>query len=183
MSPLRIVRAALPLLLLAGGACADPIADFYAGKQLSMLIGTTTGGGYDAYARLLARHLPRHIPGHPEIVAKNMPGADGLLLTNYMYNKAARDGTEIAAVQNGVAFEKLFQTLSPGGSNALFDSTKFGWIGSALQSVYLAVTWHDTPIKTIEDAKKQESVFGASATSSDSYVLAVLMNHLLGTKF
>jgi tripartite-type tricarboxylate transporter receptor subunit TctC len=175
--------AALPALLLAFAAAADPVADFYAGKQITVLIGTTTGGGYDLYGRTLARHIGRHIPGNPEVIVKNMPGADGLLLTNYIANKGARDGTEIAAVQNGVAFEKLFQTLSPGGSNALFDSTKFGWIGSALQSVYLAVTWHDTPIKTIEDAKKQESVFGASATSSDSYVLAVLMNHLLGTKF
>jgi tripartite-type tricarboxylate transporter receptor subunit TctC len=173
---------ALSLLLAALPAAADPVADFYAGKQITMLIGTTTGGGYDLYARLLARHIGRHIPGNPELIVKNMPGADGLLLTNYIANKGPRDGTEIGAVQNGVAFEKLFQTLSPGGSNALFDSTKFGWLGSALQSVYLAVTWHDTPIKTIADAQKQEAVFGAAATSSDSYVLALLMNRMLGTK-
>jgi tripartite-type tricarboxylate transporter receptor subunit TctC len=175
---------ALPLLLLlALPATADPVADFYAGRQITLLIGTTTGGGYDLYGRMLARHIGRHIPGNPELIVKNMPGADGLLLTNYIANKGPRDGSEIAAVQNGVAFEKLFQTLSPGGSNALFDSTRFGWLGSALQSVYLAVTWHDAPVKTIQDAMKQEVVFGAAATSSDSYVLAVLMNRMLGTKF
>ena len=185
MWSIKVACAALPLVLLLRTfpAAADPVADFYAGKQITLYIGTTTGGGYDAYGRLLARHLGRHIPGNPEIVVKNMPGADGLLLANTMFNKAAHDGTEIAGVQNGVAFEKLFQTLSPGGSNARFDSTGFGWIGSALQSVYLAVTWVTSPVKTIEDAKRRESVFGASGTSSDSYVLAVMLNRMLGTRF
>src|SRR5258705_6194900 len=104
---------ALPVMLLAAlPAAADPVADFYAGKQITLLIGTTTGGGYDLYGRMLARHIGRHIPGTPEVIVKNMPGADGLLLTNYIYNKGARDGTEIAGVQNGVAFDKLLQNLS-----------------------------------------------------------------------
>jgi tripartite-type tricarboxylate transporter receptor subunit TctC len=171
------------MLLGASPAAADAVSNFFSGKQITMLIGSTPGGGYDAYARLLSRHLGRHVPGNPEIVPKNMPGADGLLLANYIYNKGPRDGTEIATLSNGVPFERLFQTLSPGGSNALFDSTKFGWIGSVTQSVYLAVTWHDAPVKTIADAMKQETVFGATASSSDSYVLAMLLNRMLGTKF
>ena len=97
-------------------------ADFFAGKQVSLLIGTTAGGGYDAYGRLLARHIGRHIPGNPAVVAKNMPGAGGLPLANHLYNRAPKDGTEILIVQNGLPFERLFHMLSPGGKNALFDA-------------------------------------------------------------
>jgi tripartite-type tricarboxylate transporter receptor subunit TctC len=166
-----------------GAGTADPAADFFAGKQISLLIGTTAGGGYDVYGRALARHIGRHIPGQPSLIPKNMPGAGGLALANHLYNRAPADGTEIATVQNGLAFEKLFQTLSPDGKNALFDATKFGWIGSITQTVFVTVTWHDAPVKTLQDAIANEAVLGASATSSDSYVLAILSNNLLGTKF
>jgi tripartite-type tricarboxylate transporter receptor subunit TctC len=166
-----------------GKAQAENAADFFAGKQVSLLIGTTPGGGYDAYGRALARHLGRHIPGNPGIITKNMPGAGGLALANHLYNRAPKDGTEIATVQNGLPFEKLFYMLSPEGNNALFDSTKFGWIGSMTQTVFVTVTWHASPTKTLQDAMARETTLGASGTSADSYVLAMLSNNLLGTKF
>jgi tripartite-type tricarboxylate transporter receptor subunit TctC len=166
--------------LYADVAAAQP---FFAGKQISLLIGTTPGGGYDAYGRALARHLGRHIPGSPSIVVKNMPGAGGIALANHLYNRAPKDGTEIATTQNGLPFEKLFFMLSPGGSSALFDSTKFSWIGSMTQTVFVTVTWHTTPVKTLQDAMAKEVILGASTTSADSYVLAMLSNNLLGTKF
>jgi tripartite-type tricarboxylate transporter receptor subunit TctC len=179
-------RAVFLVAALASSAAANaqgnPAADF-AGKQISLLIGTTAGGGYDVYARALARHIGRHIFGQPSIVPKNMPGAGGLTLANHLYNRAPTDGTEIATVQNGLAFEKLFQTLSPDGKNALFDATKFGWIGSITQTVFVTVTWHEAAVKTLQDAIAKEVVLGASATSSDSYVLAVMSNNLLGTRF
>jgi tripartite-type tricarboxylate transporter receptor subunit TctC len=152
-------------------------------SQVSVLIGTTPGGGYDVYARALVRHVGRHLPGRPTVIAKNVPGAGGLTLANYMYNRAPADGSEIATVQNGLPFEKLFQTLSPDGRNALFDATKFGWIGSITQTVFVTVTWHSAPVKTLRDAIAQQVILGASATSSDSYVLAMLTNRLLDTKF
>ena len=167
----------------AGEARSQAATDFFAGKQLSVLIGTTAGGGYDLYARVLARHMGRHLPGQPTLIAKNMPGAGGLTLANYLYNRAPADGTEIATVQNGLPFERLFQTLSSEGKTALFDATQFGWIGSITQSAYVTVTWHTAPVKTLADAMTREAVLGASATSSDSYVLAMLANRLLGTKF
>ena len=166
------------------GQSASRRTDFYAGKQISLLIGTTAGGGYDAYGRLVARHIGRHLPGNPAVVAKNMPGAGGLASANYLYNRAPKDGTEILIVQNGLPFERLFQTLSPEGKNALFDATKFGWIGSATQTVFVTVTWHgsgDADAARMRSAK--ETILGASTTSSDSYVLAMLSNNLLGTKF
>ena len=100
-----------------------------------------------------------------------------------MYNRAPADGSELATVQNGLPFEKLFQTLSPDGRNALFDATKFGWIGSITQTVFVTVTWHSAPVKTLQDATARQAILGASATSSDSYVLAMLTNRLLDTKF
>src|SRR5215470_18590998 len=172
------------LIALSGPQVRSEVANEYlAGKQISLFIGTTAGGGYDLYARTLARHIARHIPGHPSIIAKNMPGAGGLTLANYLYNRAASDGSELATVQNGLPFEKLFQTLSADGKNALFDATKFGWIGSIMQTVFVTVTWHASGVKTLQDAMRKEVVLGASATSSDSYMLAMLSNNLLGTKF
>ena len=175
--------AAVIALSASGDARCDPTADFFAGKQISLFIGTTAGGGYDLYARALARHMGGHIPGRSVPIAKNMPGAGGLALANYLYNRAPNDGTEFATVQNGLPFEKLFQTLSPDGKNALFDATRFGWIGSITQTVFVTVTWYSAQVKTLQDATAKEAVFGASAASSDSYVLAMLSNNLLGTKF
>jgi tripartite-type tricarboxylate transporter receptor subunit TctC len=176
--PAPILRVAtLAALLLGSVVSAD------AQSQVSLLIGTTPGGGYDIYARALARHLGRHLPGHPTVIAKNVPGAGGLTLANYMYNRAPADGSEFATVQNGLPFEKLFQMLSPDGRNALFDATKLGWIGSITQTVFVTVTWHSSPVKTLRDAITQQAILGASATSSDSYVLAMLTNRLLDTRF
>jgi tripartite-type tricarboxylate transporter receptor subunit TctC len=174
----RILGVAILAALVLGYAV--PAA---AQSQVSVLIGTTPGGGYDVYARALVRHVGRHLPGRPTVIAKNVPGAGGLTLANYMYNRAPADGSEIATVQNGLPFEKLFQTLSPDGRNALFDATKFGWIGSITQTVFVTVTWHSAPVKTLRDAIAQQVILGASATSSDSYVLAMLTNRLLDTKF
>lgn len=161
---------------------ADAIADFYAGKQVSINIGSTTGGGYDAYGRLVARHIGDHIPGHPAVVAKNMPGAGSLKVANYIYNQAPKDGTEIGAPQNGVIFEKVFHTLSPNGENAHFDATKFTWLGSADESVYVTVSWHTSPVKTFKDMLTHELVVGATQTNTDNYIQAVMLNKMLGTK-
>jgi tripartite-type tricarboxylate transporter receptor subunit TctC len=152
-------------------------------KTINLYVGTTSGGGYDVYARVMARYWGRYLTGHPAFVVKNMPGAGGLTMANYIYNQAPRDGSEIATMQSGVIFEKLYHTLSPGGTNARFEAEKFGWIGSALRSTYVTITWHDSPVKSLEDAKRKDAVLGASTTSSDNFLLAVLGNKMLGTKF
>ncbi len=172
----------IPLLLLVSGI--NPLlAQESQGKSLNLFVGTTSGGGYDVYARVLAHHWGRYLPGRPPVVVKNMPGAGGLTLANYIYNQALRDGSEIATMQSGVIFEKLYHTLSPNGANARFEAQKFGWIGSALRSTYVTITWHGSAVKTLEDARHKDAVLGASTTSSDNFLLAVLGNKLLGTKF
>src|SRR3954451_3343377 len=104
-SPLALIVA----LLTAAPAHADAASDFYKGKDLRLIISSSVGGGYDIYARLIAKHLPRHIPGNPTIVPQNMPGAGGIAGANTIYAVAAKDGTAIAAIQNTVPFEPLFQ--------------------------------------------------------------------------
>jgi tripartite-type tricarboxylate transporter receptor subunit TctC len=163
-------------------ASDDDIAKFYQGKQVAVMVGSNTGGGYDLYARTVARYLGGYIPGHPTIIVQNMPGAGSLKVTNHVANVAAKDGTVIGAPQNSVAFEPVLHLLSPGGKNAQFDGTKLNWIGSAEQGVYIAVFWHTAGVKTIEDLKQREVLVGASSLNTDEAVLANMMNNMFGTK-
>ena len=178
------MRAALALSLVAGymavaapALAADPFP-----KQITLTVSSESGNGYDVYARAVTRHWAKHIPGKPDIVVKNQPGAGGLKLANWMYNQAPKDGTEIAAFQNGTVLEKAFHTVSEGGKNAMFDATKFGWIGTPNQTVFLLVSWHTTPVKTFDDLYKHELIVGASSANSDNGINAILLNKMFGAK-
>ena len=126
---MRIPRIVLLLaLVLASGlvaATAQAAEDFYAGKQIELIVGSGSGGGYDTYARLLARHLARYLPGHPTIVVQNMPGAGGLRAANYLYNVAPKDGTSIGTF----AHDLVLVGLLGRNPNIQFDSRKFIWLG------------------------------------------------------
>src|SRR6476619_4500894 len=110
---MRAVQALRVAVIAAGFACCAGAT--HAQSQVSVLIGTTPGGGYDVYARALARHIGRHLPGNPTVIPKNMPGAGGLTLANYIYNKAPTDGSEFATMPNALTCAKLFTTLAKGG--------------------------------------------------------------------
>ena len=159
-------------------AQAQSVAEFYRGKSIELDISSSVGGGYDAYARLLARHLGRFIPGNPAVVPKNMEGAGGLRLANFLYNAAPRDGTTFATIYRGTVFDPLL-----GGKGAQFDATKFTFIGSANNEVSVCVAWHGTGIARFEDALTKELVVGASGPSADSYQFPKIVNGVLGTKF
>src|SRR5437763_144919 len=127
-----VAHAARVVLLLFALACpalwpasaaADAVADFYKGKDLRMIISSSVGGGYDIYARLIAKHLPRYLPGNPAMVPQNMPGAGGIAGANYIYSVAPKDGTVIASIQNTVPFEPLFDNRA-----AQFDAVKLSWL-------------------------------------------------------
>src|ERR1700733_9220013 len=139
------VFAALAMFA-AAPAHAD---DFYAGKTIQMLIGFSSGGGYDLYARTLARYLGRHIPGNPQIVPQNMPGAGSLKLVNYLYNVAPKDGTAIGHFAPGITAEPLLGH----GEGAQFDATKFGWLGSVSQEVSVCAFEAAAGIATVADMK------------------------------
>ena len=169
---------ALSLAPLAQPALAQTPAEFYRGKSLELYISSSVGGGYDAYARMLARHMGRFIPGNPTVVAKNMEGAGGLRLANFLYNAAPKDGTTFATIYRGTLFEPLL-----GGKGAQFDATKFTFIGSANNEVSVCVAWHTTGVTRFEQVLTKELVVGASGLSADSYQFPKIANGVLGTKF
>lgn len=183
----RLHRAAsygvvLAALLLADPAAAQTTGDspesFYNNRQITILIASGVGGGYDTYARAFARHASRHIPGHPGFVPKNLPAAGGIVAANTLYNAAERDGSVIAALTNGVPMDPLLGT-----SGVQFDALKLTWIGSIGKLQNVCATWHASPIKTIDDARKREVIVGAAGPTSNSAIVPKIVNALLGTQF
>jgi tripartite-type tricarboxylate transporter receptor subunit TctC len=157
---------------------AQSAASFYSNKNLRFIVPDGVGGGYDAYSRLLARHLADHIPGHPRIVAENMPGAAGLVATNWLYNVAPHDGSVMGATYNTLLTEPLL-----GDAAAKYDPTKFNWIGSITRQYNVCMVWHTSSIKTIEDAKTREVRVGTTGLAGNSTKLPLMLNTLLDTKF
>ena len=166
--------------LLAGTATAgaQSVGDFYKGKSINLLIGVGVGGEYDLHARLTGRYIGRHLPGNPTVVPQNMTGAGGIKMANYLYSVAAKDGTNIGMMSNTLPL--LQATDAPG---LQLDVAKFNWIGSIAPTVETMTTWHTTNAKTVEDARKQEIIAGASGKGAMTYTFPVAMNELLGTKF
>ena len=169
----------LALLAPAAGwaQTANPIAEFYRGKQLQMVIPTSPGGDYDNRARLLARHMGRHIPGEPAIIARNMPGGAGVTGANYIATLAPRDGTVLHALLQNMPVHQAI-----GGQGTAFDVLKFAWIGNTTSSPNLINSWHTTGIRTIADVMKKELTVGAP-TGSAAAIYPVALNMLAGTKF
>jgi tripartite-type tricarboxylate transporter receptor subunit TctC len=165
--------------LAASAVRAD---DFYAGKQINLLVGSGVGGGYDTYARLVARHWPAFIPGKPNMVVQNMPGAGSLSVMNLLANSAPADGTTIGAVQNHVGVEPIMGVTGP-VANARFDGTTMNWLGSTSKEIPVVVAWSNSPIRTFQDTLKQEMLVGSSGTATADAVYSRLMNALIGTKF
>jgi tripartite-type tricarboxylate transporter receptor subunit TctC len=170
--------AAAMLLLPTAPAGAQSPAEFYKGKTVELYIAYSVGGGYDLYARLLARHLGKHIPGNPTVVPKNMEGAGGLRLANWLYQAAPRDGTVIGATSRSVAFENIL-----GNRAAQYDASKFTWIGSANDEVSVCVAWHTSGVARFEEALAKELTVGSTGVADDTYQFPRLVNNVLGTKF
>lgn len=174
----RNLLAVLAFALGSLPASADPIADFYKGKTVTVLIGVGVGGEYDLHARLVARHLGKHIPGNPTIVPQNMTGAGGLLMANYLYEVAPKDGTTIGMLGNNFPAQQAVGTRG-----IKFDSARYGWIGSISPTVETMATWKTTGVRTLDEAKQKEVVAGATGRGAITYTLPAMLNELAGTKF
>src|SRR5580692_1953640 len=170
------------MLLLLPAARAETVADFYRGKTIELAIAGAPAGGYDVAARTLANHYSRHIPGNPTVIVKNMPGAAGLVVTNYLYNVAKRDGTVIGMPTSNVPIEPRLKLLSPDGSNVKFDLANFSWIGTPLQEPQVTWVWHTAPAASVEDLKTNTILMGATTASADNAILPMLVDELIGTK-
>ena len=153
---------------------ADAVADFYRGKTVQVLVGFGPGGGYDLYARTLARYMGRHIPGNPTMVPQNMPGAGGVKVMNYLYDVARKDGTVIATFARGLAVEPLLGHVQ----GMQFDATKFGWVGSVSNEVSICAFWNTSGIRTWQDMQTKPSTIGASAAGADSEIFPVVLRNL-----
>ena len=163
------------LIALAGVAGADDVADFYKGRDISLIIGYSVGGGYDAYARLLARHIGKHIPGAPPIIPQQMAGAGSLRAANYIYSVALKDGSVFGTFSRSMGIAPLM-------GQAEFDSRKFTWLGSVTDDNTTCVTWSTSPIKSWGDFLSKPSKFGGLGADADPDIWALLYKNVFGAK-
>src|SRR4051812_2572454 len=168
----------LALLVMPVPASKGVAAEMFEGKTVTIMSAGTPGGGYDAYARLLARHLGRHLPGTPLVVVKNVPGAGGLSLANRLYNIEPKDGTAIGIFQDSNAFVPLLSS-----AKFEFDPLKFSWLASLDKFVPIVLSWHTKPFFSFDDLKKKEMSVGGSGVGSSSWVNPTFLNAFAGTKF
>ncbi len=174
---MRIIRWTLGLVLVATAVpcLADPVEDFYKGRQVTVLVGFNTGGAYDHYARTVAKHMRKHIPGSPTLIVKNMQGAGSVIGANYLYNRSPKDGSEIGLIAGTAALEPLF-----GVGPAQFDGQKFTWLGSANKEVGGCFAWHTSQIRTAQDLFDKEMITGTAGTSS--MMVPTMLNNVVGTR-
>jgi tripartite-type tricarboxylate transporter receptor subunit TctC len=158
-------------------AAADPIEDFYRGKQIQLAIGFGVGNGFDTYARVLARHMGRHIPGRPAIIVQNMPGAGSLKALNYLLTVAPRDGTAFGLINPTATTDPL---LHPARAN--FDPRTFNWIGSMTSDTNTCGFWTREPV-TVETLRRKEFVVGGTALTSGTVLADKVLASVLGLKF
>jgi tripartite-type tricarboxylate transporter receptor subunit TctC len=156
----------------------DSVEQFYKGNKLTLLVGSSAGGGYDTYARLIARHIGNHIPGNPTIVVQNMPGAGSNKAAAYMFSVAPKDGTALAAIFPGAILQPLI-----GDAAVPHDPAKFGYVGSANSDTYICFARSDAPAKSFNDVFTQEVILGASNEGGTTRDLPAMLNNLLGAKF
>jgi tripartite-type tricarboxylate transporter receptor subunit TctC len=175
----RVGLCGLCMIALAApaGAQAQSVADFYKGKNITLMVGYSAGGGYDIYARAVARHMGKHIPGNPNFIVQNLTGAGSLNAANNLYNVAPKDGTVFGTFARGLAMEPLIGT-----ARVKFEATKFTWIGSGANEISLCATWHTSPVKTWQDALKTNFAVGGEGAGSDPDTYATLMRNVFGSK-
>ena len=167
-----LVGGALELATTA--AAADE--PFYKGKTISFIIGSDVGGGYDAYSRLMVRHLGNHLAGTPSIVAQNMPGAGAIRATNQLYNVARKDGTVIGMVDQAIYLSQILGT-----PELMADATKFNWIGRILSNSAVLFAWHTAPVQKAEDLFTKEMIVASTGTASR--LNWQVLNAVVDTKF
>jgi tripartite-type tricarboxylate transporter receptor subunit TctC len=173
------LAAAACALLACGLAPPAVAADFYAGRTIDFEVGADVGGGYDIYARTVARHLGRHIPGNPGIVVKNMPGAGSGRAAVFISNVAPKDGATLGALMPGAIIGPLLDDKP----ETQFDPTKVIYIGSADAGTRICATYQSSKIKTFEDARGQKTILGATAAGGATRDYGYLHNHTSGTRF
>ena len=175
---IQLCAYAAAVIALVSPGHAQSVADFYKGKNVDLYIGYSGGGGYDVYARVLARYMGKHMPGNPNFVPKNMPGAGSLVLANWLYNVGPKDGSAFGTIGRGTGFDPLL-----GNAKAKFEAAKFNWIGSMNDEVSVCGVWHTTGINKLEEIMQKEVIVGGTGPAADTDQFPKILNGVLGTKF
>jgi tripartite-type tricarboxylate transporter receptor subunit TctC len=176
---LRAIAIAMVVSATAAPVSADPIEDFYKGKQIRVVIRAAPGGNYDLYSRLLIRHMVRFIPGHPAGLPVNMPGGSGLTALNYVADVHPKDGTVLTMVTQTFPLE---QALSL-NDKLKVDMRRLNWIGNMSEASNFLLTSRASLTKTIDDAKRRETIIGVPSIGDASAWLTLVTNGTVGTKF
>jgi tripartite-type tricarboxylate transporter receptor subunit TctC len=161
-----------------GAGAQDAVEVFYKGKQISLVVGSSPGGGYDTYARLLARHFSDAMPGHPTMVVQNMSGAGSNRAAGYIHAVAPKDGTAIGAIFPGAVLQPLLSDVP-----VPHDPSKLVYVGSANSDVYVCYIRSNAPVKAFRELLDKELIVGASNPGATTYDLPLLLNNILGTRF
>jgi tripartite-type tricarboxylate transporter receptor subunit TctC len=175
----RLSLALLAMTTAVNCAHAQDATPYFKGKTVNIVVGTSAGGGMDAYARLLGRYLGKHLPGEPTVIVSNMPGAGSNVAATYVARVAAKDGTFIAAPY-------ATQPLDPillDANDLNYDPSRVNYLGSAVSDDYLCIIRPDAPATTFEDMFKTQVIMGGIAANSSTGYLPIMLNNVLGTKF
>ena len=177
-----IMRAILTLgmlvALLVTPAGAQPPAEPFAGKNLSMIVGFGPGGGYDLWGRTVARHIGKHLPGKPAVVPQNMPGAGSYVAASHIYNAAPKDGTVFAIIARDAALGPL-----SGAPGARFDATKLSWLGSPTKEHNVCIAFHTAPVRDVKQLRDTQLILGDTGPGTGTRSYPKVLNDLLGFKF
>jgi tripartite-type tricarboxylate transporter receptor subunit TctC len=176
---LRLALAALAAACAVAPAVAQPVADFYRGKQIKIYIRAAPGGNYDVYSRLIGRHIGRFLPGNPSVLPINMPGGGGLVALNYVANVAPRDGTVLTMITQTFPMDQALGLER----NLKVDMRALNWIGNMSDTNEVFYTAKASPTKTLEDARRRETPVAATGAGSIMTALAAVYNNMLGTRF
>jgi tripartite-type tricarboxylate transporter receptor subunit TctC len=175
----KLPTAALAALLALGAsALAQPAAEPFAGKTISLIIGFGPGGGYDLWGRTMARHIGKHLPGKPSVVPQNMPGAGSFVAASHLYNAAPKDGTAIGIIARDAALGPL-----SGAPGARFDATRFSWLGSPTKEHNVCIAFHTAAVKTADELRQKPLILGDTGPGTGTRSYPKVLNDLLGYKF
>jgi tripartite-type tricarboxylate transporter receptor subunit TctC len=173
----RLLSFCVLALLAQAPALAEPVADFYRGKTISLYVGFPPGGGYDLYARVVAPYFARHIPGNPTIVIKSMLGGSGIQAAGYMSTITPQDGASIGLFLDTTTLGKVL------GGPGQFDPVKLVWIGRIVSTATVSVVWHTSAVQSVEEAKHKQLLIAGTVPSNSAAFIPTALNDLIGTKF
>jgi tripartite-type tricarboxylate transporter receptor subunit TctC len=172
------LAGSISVLAAFNTAAADNVADFYKGKNVTLIVASGAGGAHSAYSRLLLPHLQKNMPGNPTFIIQNMPGAGGTKAANYLYNSAARDGSYVGILLADTPLTARLRT-----TGVKYKPGEFQYLGAAEDVHHGLVVRKRAGIATLEEAMKKQVILGSSGKGSQTFIVPTLMNAFIGTKF